>query len=76
MPANVLKGRASIRVPDLFKLLRAAEGVTKTVTKTLATTTAAISERRTASGQRLYLPLAVRENQNPEGMSSSPTRCM
>jgi len=35
VPANVLKGCASNRIPDLFKPLRAAEGVTKTATKTL-----------------------------------------
>jgi len=75
MPVNVLKGCASNRIPDLFKLLRAAEGVTKTVTKTLADTSAAISDRRAVTGQRLYLSKAVRENQNPDGISSSLTRC-
>jgi len=74
MPASVLKGRASNRIPDLFKLLRAAEGVTKTLTKTLATISAAISER-TASGQRLHLSMDVREKQNPDGISSISTRC-
>lgn len=75
MPADVLKGCDSNHIPDLFKLMRAAEGVTKTVTKALAATSAAISERRTFTGQRLYLSMAVRDNQNPDGISISLTRC-
>jgi len=70
MVARVLKRRASKCLICWGKPKRA----TQTETKALATASAVMSDRGTASDQRVYPSMAVRQYRKPEETGSGPTR--
>ena len=72
--ARVLKRRASNCLPwSVVICWGQPKRATQTETKALATASSVMSRRGTASGQRVYLSMAVRQYRKPEDTGSGPT---
>ena len=75
MVARVLKRQASNYLPWLVVICRGLPiRATQTETRALATASVVMSDRGSASGQRVYLSMAVRQYEKPEKTHSGSTR--
>jgi hypothetical protein len=77
MAARLLKRRASNGLPwSVVICWGQPKRATQIETKALATASAVISERGCASGQRVYLSMAVRQYRKPEETGSGPYKVL
>jgi len=75
MVTRVLKRRASNCLPwSVVICWGQPKRAIQTETKALATSSSVMSDRGRASGERVYLSMAVRQYRKPEETGSGPTR--